>query len=804
MNKTHGSWYFNGMRPELKPIATRFNVMLALYGDEDFRPSDNRLWSLAKKMYPGENDEIKAKRVKIFEKMKVMRDQNRQRRRIKRYNESTKDNKYIFPEQKDLKRLDGNNFQEGYDPTTKKIIYDPAEDFTNIRFQDMDTFNYHPNMVGQFLQNKTYIPERHRSFKNASSNKALRQYQEILDTMRTATRRLPDSFYDYFSGLRNENTRSIAPPDTRSPEVNTTALREYQQEKGEKIDERENIRRNREEARNNFLFNYKNILMEVFGGIIDQTFQDGDYTPDGYFRKTIQILKAPTKYRRAATDIINILDYINQHDMGWSDLNTSVDGSTPSSSSSSSSSSSILRSSSSSSSSRSRHSNNSSSRQPRSLVIPDFRPALDREFSNSITNGPYNNTNINDITPTIREISNVLGSTNRSSTSLSSSTHSSRPPPPTVRSRSRTEEEEEMEEEEDEPEDERTNALNETSERYRTFEDQPSELELNNETIENIEKQSVNKAKESLHRDLNWNARVIVNVNYISDDTYNAIEERFEQAIILLGRVLDNQTTEIFETADLDNQDIQTMINAVTAVYTVIKACKSNNTIPPIFLVTEPFMKKLAEQVNMNAQNLKGDFYQGLTKKQKMLITILDQITDYLPASVFSKSISNASSLINRLYNSIFGTRPQSVSITTRQMANALNYDNIFKKLKAAAKRLESAIVHEMQKPDRRHGSSSFRSHDKSQWLRSQDMSPWLRPKYTTSTLRSKYTTSQSRPQYGISPLRSKHGVVSLKRAKHGISPLCTKEGQQVMKNKQPDLHVIAQYLDSAIKKQIK
>ena len=202
-------------------------------------------------------------------------------------------------------------------------------------------------------------------------------------------------------------------------------------------------------------------------------------------------------------------------------------------------------------------------------------------------------------------------------------------------------------------------------------------------------------------------------------------------------------------------------------------------------------MKKLLRPVQNYAQTLKEDFRQGLTKKQKMIIKSLEQITDRLPASVFKNSIQGGSNLINRLYRSIFGAGRQSVSITTIQMASALNYQSIYNKLKAAADRLESAIVTEMEKPNRRHGSSPFRSRDVSQWLRSQ---------YMTSQLRSKYTTSMLRPQYVTSSLHSKHGVVSLKRAKHGISQLCNKEGRQTMKNQQPDLHLIAQYLDDAIK----
>ena len=51
-SRAHGSWYINGMEKSIKPIATRFNVMLALRGDVDYRPTDIQLADLVKKMYP--------------------------------------------------------------------------------------------------------------------------------------------------------------------------------------------------------------------------------------------------------------------------------------------------------------------------------------------------------------------------------------------------------------------------------------------------------------------------------------------------------------------------------------------------------------------------------------------------------------------------------------------------------------------------------------------------------------------------------------------------------------------------------
>ena len=66
-NKTHGSWYFNGMIDSLKPIAKRFNVMLALRGDPDYKPSDAELEKLADDMYPIEEE----KTVKLLNKIIV-------------------------------------------------------------------------------------------------------------------------------------------------------------------------------------------------------------------------------------------------------------------------------------------------------------------------------------------------------------------------------------------------------------------------------------------------------------------------------------------------------------------------------------------------------------------------------------------------------------------------------------------------------------------------------------------------------------------------------------------------------------
>lgn len=122
-DRSHGSWYYNGMKKDLKPIALRFNVELALTGDPDYRPSDSRLLKLVKAMYPnGPNETI----IRVFNKYKALRDNNRKKRRLLNLVDGkTKTSRNVDPHQKDWKLSDINETRRrlSYDPLTQKVSF---------------------------------------------------------------------------------------------------------------------------------------------------------------------------------------------------------------------------------------------------------------------------------------------------------------------------------------------------------------------------------------------------------------------------------------------------------------------------------------------------------------------------------------------------------------------------------------------------------------------------------------------------------------------------------------------------------
>lgn len=224
-SRAHGSWYINGMEKSIKPIATRFNVMLALRGDVDYRPTDIQLADLVKKMYPIDDKasqeqkrEIEQKRFRTLEKLKVLRDQNREKHRIKNFIEKPAGRKGIFPQPIDLMKLDENgNIVPGYDPDVYLLNYDPSgNNLLQLTLEKTGaSYPFDDNYILNEMREKDYVPARRRTAKNLVSyipkndqdpyRNNIDKYQEIQRQAQNAREnnqlQLPGSHYDYFTTL---------------------------------------------------------------------------------------------------------------------------------------------------------------------------------------------------------------------------------------------------------------------------------------------------------------------------------------------------------------------------------------------------------------------------------------------------------------------------------------------------------------------------------------------------------------------------------------------------------------------------
>lgn len=241
-NRSHGSWYYNGLAPSLKPISKRFNVMLALRGDPDYKPSDPELLRLAKGMYP---DDPRKQKI-IFQRMKILNDENRQKRRLKdyktrmeAYNKANKTQNWpgkdigkpmpsrprgIMPEDKGLMHLDANyNVADGYDPMVYLLDYDPAGDNPSMIAMRAtnESYPFDNNIVMRTKQDQDYIPARNRTYKDIAKNKDIyRELQKMVENGDDDDVILQPRNVDYFTRIANNNeemNRLTVPSTQQNP-----------------------------------------------------------------------------------------------------------------------------------------------------------------------------------------------------------------------------------------------------------------------------------------------------------------------------------------------------------------------------------------------------------------------------------------------------------------------------------------------------------------------------------------------------------------------------------------------------------